>query len=97
MIRRPPRSTLFPYTTLFRSLPRRLGPPDGDGLQHFGEPAAEAVALRRTRFPAALPLGVLGVGRRRAVVCQRLPSPRLRQHRAVWRTPGRRGPPRDLL
>src|SRR2546430_4989631 len=25
MIRRPPRSTLFPYTTLFRSLPRRAG------------------------------------------------------------------------
>src|SRR3712207_7314285 len=24
MIRRPPRSTLFPYTTLFRSLPRSL-------------------------------------------------------------------------
>src|SRR3712207_8134739 len=29
MIRRPPRSTLFPYTTLFRSTPRlRLGEPD---------------------------------------------------------------------
>src|SRR3712207_6927632 len=28
MIRRPPRSTLFPYTTLFRSPPGRLG---GDG------------------------------------------------------------------
>src|SRR3712207_7286895 len=28
MIRRPPRSTLFPYTTLFRSRARR-GPPDG--------------------------------------------------------------------
>src|SRR5437762_7027771 len=29
MIRRPPRSTLFPYTTLFRSCrrPRRHGPP----------------------------------------------------------------------
>src|SRR3712207_8428355 len=27
MIRRPPRSTLFPYTTLFRSL---CGPADGD-------------------------------------------------------------------
>src|SRR2546427_11083325 len=28
MIRRPPRSTLFPYTTLFRSPPRRhVGPP----------------------------------------------------------------------
>src|SRR5258708_28620737 len=26
MIRRPPRSTLFPYTTLFRSQPRRLLP-----------------------------------------------------------------------
>src|SRR2546422_7571188 len=25
MIRRPPRSTLFPYTTLFRSLARRAG------------------------------------------------------------------------
>src|SRR5436309_6321755 len=25
MIRRPPRSTLFPYTTLFRSQPRREG------------------------------------------------------------------------
>src|SRR3989454_12288963 len=28
MIRRPPRSTLFPYTTLFRSLRRRLLDPD---------------------------------------------------------------------
>src|SRR2546425_5858364 len=26
MIRRPPRSTLFPYTTLFRSVERDLGP-----------------------------------------------------------------------
>src|SRR5690348_18446348 len=26
MIRRPPRSTLFPYTTLFRSRPRRVPP-----------------------------------------------------------------------
>src|SRR2546425_5682689 len=30
MIRRPPRSTLFPYTTLFRS-PHRAGPPRGRG------------------------------------------------------------------
>src|SRR3989441_13354379 len=29
MIRRPPRSTLFPYTTLFRSL---TGETDGDGV-----------------------------------------------------------------
>src|SRR3712207_8533321 len=31
MIRRPPRSTLFPYTTLFRSR-RRVGDPGADGL-----------------------------------------------------------------
>src|SRR3712207_8409572 len=30
MIRRPPRSTLFPYTTLFRSLPFRSRPPGKD-------------------------------------------------------------------
>src|SRR5262245_63001102 len=29
MIRRPPRSTLFPYTTLFRSPARWSRPPDG--------------------------------------------------------------------
>src|SRR3989442_14940019 len=47
MIRRPPRSTLFPYTTLFRSrvvraplLLRVRGrrPHDGDGVQHQGQP-----------------------------------------------------------
>src|SRR3712207_8713961 len=31
MIRRPPRSTLFPYTTLFRSIP---GDPAGVGRSH---------------------------------------------------------------
>src|SRR5688572_33115235 len=39
MIRRPPRSTLFPYTTLFRSAPRHLQP--GDRCEYpvpeFGE------------------------------------------------------------
>src|SRR5947209_13263948 len=32
MIRRPPRSTLFPYTTLFRS-PRRVQRPTRDGAE----------------------------------------------------------------
>src|SRR2546429_4294681 len=32
MIRRPPRSTLFPYTTLFRSLPAATALPDGRTL-----------------------------------------------------------------
>src|SRR3989449_11571249 len=44
MIRRPPRSTLFPYTTLFRSVPRI---DRGVGLEHglvgkAGEQAIEA-------------------------------------------------------
>src|SRR3712207_9125253 len=44
MIRRPPRSTLFPYTTLFRSgrrpIGRRLGP---DGDLHVGRHALLAI------------------------------------------------------
>src|SRR2546430_7713783 len=32
MIRRPPRSTLFPYTTLFRSAARRLDPAGAQAL-----------------------------------------------------------------
>src|SRR5258708_25087496 len=35
MIRRPPRSTLFPYTTLFRSLLQRLQ--DQPTLRHLGD------------------------------------------------------------
>src|SRR3712207_7735218 len=40
MIRRPPRSTLFPYTTLFRSLLRA-----GDG-EEVGEAVADLARLR---------------------------------------------------
>src|SRR2546422_1196949 len=44
MIRRPPRSTLFPYTTLFRS--RNGRPPSGAAVGELGE---EDVELRRPR------------------------------------------------
>src|SRR2546425_1779661 len=44
MIRRPPRSTLFPYTTLFRSLPP--GP-----LAAGTPPRASANATGQGRFP----------------------------------------------
>src|SRR2546427_1251242 len=47
MIRRPPRSTLFPYTTLFRSCSRhRLYPhdPSPGPVPHIEHQSAEAVA-----------------------------------------------------
>src|SRR5260370_42683745 len=55
MIRRPPRSTLFPYTTLFRS-PRTSGPLAGansavrSDSQYGGEPAFTVhTQVRRSR------------------------------------------------
>src|SRR6478609_5395649 len=44
MIRRPPRSTLFPYTTLFR--PRRGGPADRPQPGRAPEPSAATVQPR---------------------------------------------------
>src|SRR3712207_7083103 len=46
MIRRPPRSTLFPYTTLFRSWRR-----DGEGRRapSVGQPVLRCAALRHGR------------------------------------------------
>src|SRR5438046_3851212 len=49
MIRRPPRSTLFPYTTLFRSEPLRIG--------HRGAPALTPENTIAS-FERALELGV---------------------------------------
>src|SRR2546430_13952994 len=65
MIRRPPRSTLFPYTTLFRSQVRRVGGSDpgqtgrrvhrpsggGGGVSRL--PACRRAAARFRRAPAA--------------------------------------------
>src|SRR3712207_7065358 len=69
MIRRPPRSTLFPYTTLFRSVDRHavLG---RDGLHALGHllrrEAARLVVRRRLGQPDhhGLPLQVLAVDRK---------------------------------
>src|SRR2546426_7914653 len=53
MIRRPPRSTLFPYTTLFRSRRLRIEPAGahaaGDALDVGGE---RAIAVERRHFAA---------------------------------------------
>src|SRR3712207_7724174 len=52
MIRRPPRSTLFPYTTLFRSAPANVPPPSCVGQSGFFRPRAVQF-LRSSTEPAA--------------------------------------------
>src|SRR3989441_6883049 len=46
MIRRPPRSTLFPYTTLFRSVKGRVEAPRGQAVRRLEVPS---------RVPAHVP------------------------------------------
>src|SRR2546427_2554249 len=76
MIRRPPRSTLFPYTTLFRSLIAPTGAPpalidlvngDPGGGGSFSSPAAVAGYPHVTvplGYVIGLPVGLSFVGRR---------------------------------
>src|SRR5260370_30622465 len=52
MIRRPPRSTLFPYTTLFRSRPLRLAPAVREHGLDLSD-AAEHGTVREARRPRA--------------------------------------------
>src|SRR3712207_8419012 len=65
MIRRPPRSTLFPYTTLFRSQARGIGREQvGSSVRACGEQgrrvgdAGEDQQRRRTGPAPALDIGV---------------------------------------
>src|SRR3712207_7515227 len=58
MIRRPPRSTLFPYTTLFRSCPRRGLPAESARPGHPRRPTSPSPPRpppRRTARPTARP------------------------------------------
>src|SRR3712207_8264218 len=48
MIRRPPRSTLFPYTTLFRSLPEDVQDYGFGGLNYF--PTGHSLSLRECAY-----------------------------------------------
>src|SRR2546427_5865052 len=50
MIRRPPRSTLFPYTTLFRSVELR----DGDKSRYLGKGVRKAAAHRSEEHTSEL-------------------------------------------
>src|SRR5260221_6628404 len=68
MIRRPPRSTLFPYTTLFRSRTRATAD-HGHCVRRAGGGAmgvhADVGTPRRPLRPAALPVGARTDARRR--------------------------------
>src|SRR2546429_5181400 len=52
MTRRPPRTTLFPYTTLFRS--RGAGRAERNGFGRAVEPRTEALQVQRDRELEAL-------------------------------------------
>src|SRR5256885_10093264 len=60
MIRRPPRSTLFPYTTLFRSLTQALladwqgGAPEREDYGYFPRPMPMALRKRQVASAQAL-------------------------------------------
>src|SRR2546427_6787092 len=55
MIRRPPRSTLFPYTTLFRSVEDEIGFPEDIAVDVVGKP------LRQLFLQGAILRSGLGV------------------------------------
>src|SRR2546430_8985104 len=56
MIRRPPRSTLFPYTTLFRSS-RRRWPSTPPGTRSYCSEGGTAAPTSATRGPGTDPRG----------------------------------------
>src|SRR2546430_16166421 len=70
MIRRPPRSTLFPYTTLFRSsrsIPRQAEPPTSSGYVRLLDHAGGGVILEGKPVAEKVLAGVrAGVARLRA-------------------------------
>src|SRR5256885_10821434 len=51
MIRRPPRSTLFPYTTLFRSAPATIQAAQGKAAAKGEHPARLADAYKKNVIP----------------------------------------------
>src|SRR2546425_6001805 len=65
MIRRPPRSTLFPYTTLFRSVHMRLDDEYDRGCRRRGGVVGELADAARDEH-ANVPLGVGRHGARRS-------------------------------
>src|SRR3712207_7890938 len=63
MIRRPPRSTLFPYTTLFRSIAASRDPFDPDALREAFKDGSRYIFVTKTR---AKEITAADIGERRS-------------------------------
>src|SRR2546427_3079437 len=64
MIRRPPRSTLFPYTTLFRSRHAAEAP-----REHLAQPPLTHWSPIRAGSPRRAPSGWVRTGRQSSISC----------------------------
>src|SRR2546426_6831831 len=83
MIRRPPRSTLFPYTTLFRSLRGHVSIAD-DAVRLIGIPQARIVVRQQSSsFPELLDEDVVKFRERAAL----LPDDRSEEHTSELQSP----------
>src|SRR5256885_6087685 len=88
MIRRPPRSTLFPYPTLFRSRVRELPAPCADQGAGGGVSAAVTAAQAPLIEVRASPLHGLGVfAARRCRGSMLWPPPRSEEHTSELQSP----------
>src|SRR5258708_24922018 len=73
MIRRPPRSTLFPYTTLFRSPQERASPqtktsiPGPNFSQVHAQPMVRATSARHRTYDEVSNRAVVDLGGRRII------------------------------
>src|SRR2546422_7206822 len=87
MIRRPPRSTLFPYTTLFRSPPRiHSGPRALSGLERSPAPPAPRSEEHTSELQSRLHL-----------VCRLLLEKKKKHNTTTRRATALRGRPLSLL
>src|SRR5256885_10032293 len=92
MIRRPPRSTLFPYTTLFRSLDRPVGR-DDNFFDVGGHSLAAVKVFRRLLEATEAPLSLTDVFRHSTVrtmaqhIAGRSGSERSEEHTSELQSP----------
>src|SRR5215204_1685061 len=102
MIRRPPRSTLFPYTTLFRSIR-----PDAEApaAEHGPQPRGHAFAAPGSQASRGFPADGAEPGRAQLLAPLREPGARVRDeegragsaHDVSYWSPGVLGDPADEL